>query len=94
MKTVSIDTEVTTEIPDDKQKDPAKMVVLREEEEYALKALEKLRYEYREVFVLHNFEGLSGKKVAKILKIPEGTVKTYLHRAKKELINLLTLKDF
>ena len=50
--------------------------------------------DFREVFVLRCLEGLSVKEVSIILNIPEGTVKTNLHRAKKKLIKALTDEDF
>ncbi|MCH5249036.1 MAG: RNA polymerase sigma factor [Lachnospiraceae bacterium] len=40
---------------------------------------------YREVTILYFYEQLSLKEIGKILHIPEGTVKSRLHRAKKEL---------
>ena len=40
---------------------------------------------YREVTILYFYEQLSIKEIGKILHIPEGTVKSRLHRAKKEL---------
>ena len=40
---------------------------------------------YREVTILHFYEQLSLKEIGKILRIPEGTVKSRLYRAKKEL---------
>src|SRR5690606_26689309 len=44
--------------------------------------LEQLGPEVREVFVLHELEGLSGSEVARLLKIPEGTVYSRLRRAR------------
>lgn len=40
---------------------------------------------YREVIILYFYEQFSIKEIAKILHIPEGTVKSRLYRAKKEL---------
>jgi RNA polymerase sigma-70 factor (ECF subfamily) len=56
----------------------------------AAAALATLRSEYREVFILRQIEGLSVREVSEVLKIPEGTVKTYLFRARKKLIEILT----
>ena len=44
--------------------------------------LEQLGPEVREVFVLHELEGLSGSEVARLLKVPEGTVYSRLRRAR------------
>ena len=53
-------------------------------------AIAGLRYEFREVVVLKYQEGLSVDEIADILGLPEGTVKTHLHRARKELASAMT----
>jgi len=52
-------------------------------------ALARIRPEYREVVVLRYQEGLTQPEIAEILGLPSGTVKTYLHRARKELAGIL-----
>ncbi|MBI3047100.1 MAG: sigma-70 family RNA polymerase sigma factor [Acidobacteria bacterium] len=52
-------------------------------------ALSRLRAEYREVIVLRYQQGLTVEEIAGVLKLPEGTVKTFLHRARKELAAML-----
>ncbi|MGH7570993.1 MAG: RNA polymerase sigma factor [Gemmatimonadota bacterium] len=52
-------------------------------------AVERLRPEYREVIVLRHQEGLAYEEIAEIAGLPLGTVKTYIHRARKELAALL-----
>ncbi len=52
-------------------------------------ALARIRPEYRECVVLRYQEGLTHPEIAEILRLPSGTVKTYLHRARKELADLL-----
>lgn len=94
IRLVHIDKENSAELCDTRQSDPAHLLVNKEAETYAWKALKKLKPEYREVFILRDLEGLSVKEVSTILNIPEGTVKTHLHRAKKKLIKELTSKDF
>ena len=69
--------------------DPAADSELREGEQLAQQALDSLRTEYREVFVLRQIQGLSVQETAEALKIPQGTVKTYLHRARREMIDFL-----
>ena len=54
------------------------------------RALQRLRPEYREVVVLHYQEGLTTLEIAEVLALPTGTVKTHLHRARKELASMLT----
>jgi RNA polymerase sigma-70 factor (ECF subfamily) len=53
------------------------------------RALARLRPEYREAIVLRYQEGLTQPEVADALGLPPGTVKTYLHRARKELAEIL-----
>jgi RNA polymerase sigma-70 factor (ECF subfamily) len=48
-------------------------------------AVQRLRVEYREAIQLRYREDLSLEEIADVLAVPEGTVKTYLHRARKEL---------
>jgi RNA polymerase sigma-70 factor (ECF subfamily) len=53
-------------------------------------AVERLRPEYREVIVLRHQEGMAYEEISEIAGLPLGTVKTYIHRARKELAALLT----
>lgn len=57
-------------------------------------ALSRIRPEYREVVVLRYQEGLTHPEIADILGLPSGTVKTYLHRARKELAGILSEQGF
>lgn len=52
-------------------------------------ALAELRPEWRAAVVLRYQEGLSYEEVAGILALPEGTVKTFVHRARKALAERL-----
>lgn len=49
------------------------------------RALEGLREEYRMCFVLYHQNELSLADIAEIVESPEGTVKTWLFRARREL---------
>ncbi len=53
------------------------------------KAIGQLREEYRTVILLRHVEGYAYDEIAEIMELPLGTVKTYLHRARGELKNLL-----
>ena len=53
-------------------------------------AMGRLRQEFREAVVLKYQQGLSVDEIAIILGVPEGTVKTYLHRARRELATILS----
>src|SRR5258708_11288291 len=49
------------------------------------KAIGKLRPEYRACIMLRHVEDRSYEEIAEIVKLPLGTVKTYIHRARHEL---------
>ncbi len=49
------------------------------------RAIAGLRPEYREAVVLRYVEGLAYQEICEVLRLPEGTVKTNLHRARKQL---------
>lgn len=48
-------------------------------------AVDLLRPVYKTVIILYFFSGMKIKEIAEIMDIPEGTVKGYMARAKKEL---------
>lgn len=52
--------------------------------------VECLPVDYREAFVLREYNGLSYAEIADILDIPETTVKIRIHRAKQKLRTLLS----
>ena len=54
-----------------------------------LAALDELPAEQREAFVLRQFDGLSYREMARILKVPPGTVESRLFRARQALKTLL-----
>ncbi len=64
---------------------PEEELIRAEGERLVQDALVMLTPRYREVFVLRQIQGLSSKDTAQILDIPEGTVKTFLFRARKEI---------
>ena len=47
--------------------------------------MKKLDKDLREIVILYYFEDFSVKEISKIIKIPEGTVKSRLSRARAEL---------
>jgi RNA polymerase sigma-70 factor, ECF subfamily len=53
-------------------------------------AIGRLRPEYRTAILLRHVEGRSYEEVAEIMEVPLGTVKTYIHRARNELKELLS----
>jgi RNA polymerase sigma-70 factor (ECF subfamily) len=52
-------------------------------------ALAGLRVEYRQAFILFHEQELSYAHIAEALDVPLGTVKTWVHRARRELIDIL-----
>jgi RNA polymerase sigma-70 factor, ECF subfamily len=52
-------------------------------------AIGRLRPEYRSCILLRHVEGLAYEEIAQLLDLPLGTVKTYIHRARHELRDLL-----
>jgi len=58
-------------------------------EELAL-ALQDLRPEYRQAFVLFHEQELSYAEIAEAMECPLGTVKTWVHRARRELVDRLS----
>jgi len=52
-------------------------------------AIERLRPEYRTAILLRHVEGYSYDEISEVMEIPLGTVKTYIHRARAELQDML-----
>lgn len=52
-------------------------------------ALETVREDYREAFVLFHEHQLSYEQIALVMEVPLGTVKTWVHRARRGLIDRL-----
>lgn len=56
-------------------------------------ALASLRVEYREAFVLFHTHELSYAEIADAMECPIGTVRTWIHRARRELIQFLQARE-
>ncbi len=56
-------------------------------------ALGSLRAEYREAFILFHQQELSYAQISETLDCPIGTVRTWIHRARRELIRLLQARE-
>ncbi|HEX5104888.1 MAG TPA: sigma factor-like helix-turn-helix DNA-binding protein, partial [Pirellulaceae bacterium] len=52
-------------------------------------ALATLRDEYRQAFVLFHEQELCYADIAAAMEVPLGTIKTWVHRARRELIDCL-----
>ena len=57
-------------------------------------AINQLRDEYRNCFELFYLQELSCAEISGLVGVPEGTVKTWLHRARKELAEALRRRGF
>ncbi len=57
------------------------------------RAIMQLNGDYRIAIVLHYTEGYSVKEIARILDVPDGTVKSRLSRARVQLKSLLTDRE-
>jgi len=65
--------------------DPAKLLDAEERQAKVRKALDTLPYSYRAPLVLRFYNELPYQEISDILAIPEGTVKTRIHRGKAML---------
>jgi RNA polymerase sigma-70 factor (ECF subfamily) len=70
-------------------RDPAKEVAREDRHRQVRAALDLLPYAYRAPLVLRFFNDLSYREIAEVLSLPEGTVKTRIHRAKIQLKEVL-----
>jgi RNA polymerase sigma-70 factor (ECF subfamily) len=68
---------------------PDGLVAGREAKERLQVGLQKLSPELRETLILRDLEELEYREIAEILRIPEGTVKSRLNRARTELARIL-----
>lgn len=71
------------------EENPEKYVESRELGSQIEHAIGQLRPDYRTAILLRHVEGHSYDEIAEIMDVPLGTVKTYLHRARGELKELL-----
>jgi RNA polymerase sigma-70 factor (ECF subfamily) len=65
------------------------LVAGREASELLQGALQKLSPELREAVILRDLEELEYREIAKVLNVPEGTVKSRLNRGRAELARVL-----
>src|SRR5258708_7014412 len=70
---------------------PDKMLEKLEDKEFLNKILEKLRYDYREILLLHYQEDMTFEEIGKVLNQPPNTVKSKHYRAIQELRKLIPL---
>lgn len=73
----------------DEKSSPQTILETREMRESLNRGLDTLSYEYREILILREIEGLSYDEIAEKLKIEAGTVKSRIFRARKKLCEFL-----
>lgn len=76
-------------VSNDLASDPERVATVSEQKAILRSAIGRLSHKLRSVLVLHDIEGLSQDEVAEVLKIPVGTVKSRVSRARSELRKLL-----
>jgi RNA polymerase sigma-70 factor (ECF subfamily) len=65
--------------------DPSRLVALGEIRRELLEALSRLSLDQRVAVVLRDAGGLSYEEIARVARMPVGTVKSYVHRGRKRL---------
>lgn len=84
-----VSTELFEVAATDSQHDSA-AELLREELQ---RALGRLRPEYARAFVLFHERELPYEAIGQLLEVPLGTIKTWIHRARKELVQMLRARE-
>jgi len=81
----------TDTIPDrpDDRPDPAEALAVKADAEAIREAVVHLPAHYRAVIVFRYFEDMTVPEIANVLRLPEGTVKFRLHKAKKMMRRIL-----
>jgi RNA polymerase sigma-70 factor (ECF subfamily) len=83
------ETEASTITPESRTETPEQYAQNRELGSEIEMAMGTLRAEYRTAIVLCHVEGRAYEEIAEIMEVPLGTVKTYIHRGRKELMQRL-----
>lgn len=97
-KLISLDEEVKVEDGDMKRQfesddpTPEELVEKHELKKIVNDAVAMLSEEHRIAIILRDMQGLSYEEIAESLKLPEGTVKSRINRARQSLKNILTPK--
>ena len=92
----SLDTPIETDDsefyhqPADLTNNPEQIIAQKENLRTIQQAIYSLPLKYREVIVLRHLQDLSYIEISSILKLPQGTVKVHLYRARKQLKKILS----
>ena len=83
------------DIPDESKKSsPEGMALETEKSEVLRKALDKLSEEHREIIILRDINEYSYEKIAKMLSLEQGTVKSRIFRAREALKKILLKENY
>jgi RNA polymerase sigma-70 factor (ECF subfamily) len=85
---------LATVLADTSSEDPSVTAERRDMARSLERAIARLRPEYRELVVLFYVEGASYQDLCEATGLPLGTVKTNLHRARKELAQAMTAEGW
>ena len=90
---VSLDVEQSPAlgIADEKGETPDQGIHREERVAEVHRALDRLSDEHRQIIVLREIDGLCYESISEILKLPVGTVRSRLHRARSQMRELLGL---
>ncbi|MBU4511407.1 sigma-70 family RNA polymerase sigma factor [bacterium] len=75
--------------PADSTNNPEQIMAQKEDAQAIQQAIYSLPLKYREVIVLRHLQDLSYIEISNILKLPSGTVKIRLYRAREQLRKIL-----
>jgi RNA polymerase sigma-70 factor (ECF subfamily) len=87
--TTSDEIEASTITVESKDETPEELLIARELGDEIEQAIGRLRPEYKTAILLRHVEDKPYEEIAQIMSLPLGTVKTYIHRGRKELQELL-----
>lgn len=62
----------------------------KETQKLIIEELEKMNEDFKEVFVLKEYSGLSYKEIASLLNVDEDLVKSRLYKARQKLVNKIS----
>lgn len=71
--------------PEDDLAQPGEGLLVQEQRDLVLEAIQSLPPDFREIVVLRDMQDRSYEEIAELLELPLGTVRSRLHRARMEL---------
>jgi RNA polymerase sigma-70 factor (ECF subfamily) len=74
---------------DDPSGNPETLYEKKMIQQFIQRGLKKLKEDHRELLVLRDLQGFSYEEISEMLGLPEGTIKSKLHRARMELKGIL-----